>query len=65
LWALSVLRGVVKPDALDRRSGAETGKKEEIMEMRYKSKADLRISIANDGSLAMPFITLGVNTPYV
>lgn len=62
LWTFSVLRGVVKPEALDRESGAETG--ERSYGTAVKKKADLRISIANDGSLAMPLLALGVNSPY-
>jgi hypothetical protein len=37
--------------------------KEEVMEIRYKRKVDLRISIANDGSFAMPLLELEVNSP--
>ena len=62
LWALSVLSGVAKREALDRQSGAETGKRRSYGNA-LQSKADLRISIANDGSLAMPLLAIGVNSP--
>jgi hypothetical protein len=62
LWALSVRRGVVKSEALDRQGGAETGNRRSYGNA-LQSKADLRISIANDGSLAMPLSAHGVNSP--
>jgi hypothetical protein len=55
-------RGLVKPEALDRQSGAETGKRGSYGNA-LQSKADLRINIANGGSLAMPLLALGVNSP--
>ena len=62
LWSLSVLRGVVKSEALDKQSRAETGSRRSYGNA-LQSEADLRISIANDVSLAMPLLALGINSP--
>jgi hypothetical protein len=60
--ALSVLRGVVKSETLDGQSCAETGNRRSYGN-ELQSEADLRMSIANDGSLAMLLLALGVNSP--